>query len=232
MNLRITTFIAVSALAHGAVALWLTAHTPPHLALGGEARALRVALLPAAQVAEYSALESRSLRTPPVVHPEPATEVRQVMTPHTARAQQYSRDSAHVQTAKATPEPTENTRLRTVSVTEPQASNPAPARPHSSAENLSKHISAALKNRLARHFEYPWLARQRGWQGRVLLSLHIAGNGDLSHWKVEQTSGYRTLDQSALKAARHIEHLPQAERWLHGESLEVHLPVQYKLLDS
>lgn len=234
MNLRITTFIAVSALAHGAVALWLNAHTLPHLALGGEARALRVALLPAAQVAEYSALESRSLRTPPVVRPAPApaAEVHSVTAPHIARTRPNTRDTAHTQKVSATPDLTEHTRRPTVSVTEPPALNHASAQPHSSAENVSKHINAALKNRFARHFEYPWLARQRGWQGRVLLSLHIAGNGDLSHWKVEQTSGYRTLDQSALKAARHIEHLPQAERWLHGESLEVHLPVQYKLLDS
>ena len=102
----------------------------------------------------------------------------------------------------------------------------------SSTKRISESISAALRNRLTKYFEYPWLAQQRGWEGRVLLSLRVASNGNLSEWKIVQTSGYRTLDQSALRAVRRIEHLPQVGRWLKSGSLEVQLPVQYKLLDS
>jgi len=233
MNLRIAAFITASTLAHGAVALWLSANTLPQLALGGEARALRVVLLPAAQVVDYSALESRSVQAPRTsIDPLP-TGVRQAATRHNTRRAQHAYSASHAKPVKTTPDNVENTKQQTTPVTGQLASNNnATAQPHSSAENIGKQISAALENRFARHFEYPWLARQRGWQGRVLLSLHVASNGDLSNWKVVRTSGYRTLDQSALKAARHIEHLPQAERWLHGKSLEVHLPVQYKLLDS
>ncbi len=245
MDLRIVAFITASTLTHGAAVLWLDTTNPaPQLALGGEARALRVALLPAARITENRTPEVQSAQTPPPENPksqppqmaEPDSRIAQtnrLTTGHNARTLQHDNRKPHTQPAETDSHTTSNTPLETTPVTEPLAlNNNTTAPPHSSAENVSKHISAALKNRLARHFEYPWLARQRGWQGQVLLSLHVASNGDLSGWKVVQTSGYRTLDQSALKAARRIEHLPQAEHWLNGASLEVRLPVQYKLLDS
>jgi len=236
MDLRIVAFITASTLTHGAAVLWLDTNPMPQLAVGGEAQALRVALLPAAQVADYSTPEPRSVQIPPAT-----TEVHQPLSAKpdrhtTENSRPVTRHNTHklrTRPAETDPDTARKTERQTAPVTELLASNNSTATPpHSSTENISKHISAALKNRLARYFEYPWLARQRGWQGQVLLSLHVASNGDLSNWKVVQTSGYRTLDQSALKAARRIEHLPQAEHWLNGASLEVHLPVQYKLLDS
>ncbi|HED52508.1 MAG TPA: energy transducer TonB [Gammaproteobacteria bacterium] len=245
MDLRIVAFITVSTLTHGAAVLWLDTTSPaPQLALGGEARALRVALLPPARITESRIPEVQSVQTSPpasagtqppqMTKPDSHTaEAKRLTTGHNARTLQHANRKSHTQLAETNPDTTRDTPPEPTLVTEPLALNNNTATPpHSSTKNISRHISAALKNRLARHFEYPWLARQRGWQGQVLLSLHVASNGDLSDWKVVQTSGYRTLDQSALKAAQRIEHLPQAEHWLNGASLEVHLPVQYKLLDS
>jgi len=225
MDFRIAAFITASIAAHGGVALWLVNANPTlQVSLGGEARALRVALLPATQVTDYSALETRSVQAQPAdKKTDPAViERSQPVTRYSIHGRQPANDTSRLHVAKTDPDIIQKTELQTA---------PA-AKPGSSAENISKRISAALKNQLARHFKYPWLARQRGWQGQVLLSLHIASNGDLSNWKVVQTSGYRTLDRSALKAVQRIEHLPQAEHWLKGGSLNIHLPVQYKLLDS
>ena len=102
----------------------------------------------------------------------------------------------------------------------------------SSATNVSEHISAALQNKLASRFEYPWLARKRGWQGQVTLSLQVDSNGSLSNWQVSNTSGYRVLDRSALKAAKAIRYLPEAEDLLDGQQLNLFIPVHYQLLDS
>jgi protein TonB len=101
-----------------------------------------------------------------------------------------------------------------------------------SSLNVGERISAALRNQLAENFEYPWLARKRGWQGLVTLSVHIDGNGTISEWKIARTSGFSVLDRSALKAASRIGHLPRAAEMLDGQSIDLAIPVQYQLLDG
>lgn len=238
MNLRIAAFVTASTLAHGAAVLWLNVNpTPLRLALGGEVQALRVTLLPVAQVTEVSALETQSAQAQPSTTNPAQVEahLKQVTAP-TRPATDPGRNRSterHTLIAETNQNTAQETKTQPTTDNDPLPSgHNATARQHSPAENISEHISAALKNQLAQHFVYPWLARQRGWQGHVMLSLHIASNGALSHWKVVKTSGYRTLDQSALKAAKRIGRLPQAMRWLNGKSLEMRLPVQYKLLDS
>jgi protein TonB len=218
MDLRIAAFVTVSTLTHGAAALWIDVGNTPQLTIGGEVQALRVALLP------------RKTITTTQTRPAPSTRESTNLT-KTSEQQSVERP-VHTRISEASQSTADEMLPQTTS--SPLAlHNTIPAlKPHSATENASEQISAALRNRLTQHFEYPWLARKRGWEGRVLLSLRVASNGDLSNWKIVQTSGYRTLDQSALKAVRRIEHLPQARHWLNGGSLEVQLPVQYKLLDS
>ena len=102
----------------------------------------------------------------------------------------------------------------------------------SSSLSVSERVSAALQSQLAERFEYPWLARKRGWQGQLTLSLHIDHTGAVSQWRVARTSGHNVLDRSALKAARQIDRLPQADQLLDGKSLNLSIPVRYQLTDS
>jgi protein TonB len=234
MDLRIFAFVTASTLAHGAAVLWLEEQPTVSLSVGGDQRALRVALVPATRGSEVSRTKNLPAQTPSPLTDAMVSGLRPAMTvrrkPHTTQPI----DPAAAMPDKARTQAGENSTPARISATTGRRAlnHNAMTIPHSSTGNTSKSISAALRNQLAQHFEYPWLARKRGWQGRVLLSLRVASNGDLSEWKVVQTSGYRTLDQSALKAAQRIEHLPQAEHWLKGGSLEVRLPVQYTLLDS
>ena len=97
---------------------------------------------------------------------------------------------------------------------------------------VSQRISEALRRRLAQHFHYPRLARRHGWEGRVTLSLRVEGNGQLSNLRIVRTSGYQVLDRSALESVRRIKSLPEASGWLHGDGLNLQIPVQYRLVDS
>jgi protein TonB len=101
-----------------------------------------------------------------------------------------------------------------------------------SDRHLSEQISAALQRQLAAHFEYPWLARKRGWQGEVTLSLRVERDGHLTRWAISETSGHALLDRSALATAKRIGRLPQAAGWLNGRSIDLLLPVSYRLLGS
>ena len=242
MDLRIAAFVTASMLAHGAVMLWPAANSLPQLTVGGEVRALQVALLPPAKHADQGTEKTRDTLT--LIPANSPASARATQAKHVTAAPAATRPTGPATTKHTALEsqPVDNTAQRLAaqdSGTQPGTTTRLPvaqqktATPqHSPTKRVSEYISAALKNRLAQYFEYPWLAQQRGWEGRVLLSLRVASNGNLSEWKIVQTSGYRTLDQSALRAVRRIEHLPQAGRWLKSGSLEVQLPVQYKLLDS
>ena len=82
-----------------------------------------------------------------------------------------------------------------------------------------------LRGALAAHFVYPMLARQRNWQGEVLLAFRLEQDGRISGARVARSSGYSLLDQAALKALATVGTLGEM---LPG-SLTLELPVIYRL---
>lgn len=230
MNIQLTVFLAISLAVHAGLLYQNSRQAPLKLAIGGEAQALSVTVVkpsPApGKQKEFAALDVIT-RALPVDQAE--SNRRRPVTVSKADAPKPGRPAKASSIGTAAPKLTAKTSTTTVT---PQPLV-APANVHmSSAPNINKYISAALQNRLASNFEYPWLARKRGWQGQVTLSLQVDNNGDLSNWQVSTTSGYGVLDRSALKAAKAIQHLPEAEDLLNGQSLNLMIPVRYQLLDS
>ncbi len=90
-------------------------------------------------------------------------------------------------------------------------------------------IQSQLLSDLKRYFEYPLLARRRGWEGTVWLEFVVAPDGVLERIHVAQGSGYDALDDSALNALRRVGRLPEASAWLDGHALAMELPVIYRL---
>lgn len=97
--------------------------------------------------------------------------------------------------------------------------------------SIEAKVQARLLTDLARHFEYPSLARRRGWQGMVLLSVMLKPDGVLEHVRVSQSSGYDVLDRSAMDTMRRVGHIAEAKHWLNGQGLELLLPIVYRLTD-
>ncbi len=93
----------------------------------------------------------------------------------------------------------------------------------------SAHIRGKLQTDLARYFSYPAIARQRGWQGHVQIGFRVQPDGKLTNIYIVRSSGYRLLDKSALKALRQVEPLTEAVTLLKGKSVDMQLPVIYKL---
>lgn len=84
---------------------------------------------------------------------------------------------------------------------------------------------AQVMNDFARHFHYPPLARQRGWEGRVVLDFRIDGDGRLQAQRVARTSGFAVLDQAALNSLKRVERVNVAG----GAPLDMQIPVLYRL---
>lgn len=95
---------------------------------------------------------------------------------------------------------------------------------------MRARIQAQLRADLQRYFEYPLIARQRGWQGTVWLSFVVAPDGALDHIEIARGSGYQALDRSAIDALQRVGRLSEARAWLDGRALEMQLPVVYRLV--
>ena len=90
-------------------------------------------------------------------------------------------------------------------------------------------VQAALRKALLTRFDYPLLARRKGWEGRVRVAVVVEPDGGLKDMHVVQSSGYQVLDQAALEDLREVGQLPEANVWLAGKALAVVLPIQYRL---
>jgi len=101
-----------------------------------------------------------------------------------------------------------------------------------SGDALRNQLLGELQTRLARYLTYPPLARERGWQGTVLLGLHVESNGRLGNVRLERSSGYAVLDRSALNSVNRLGYLTEAVAWLNGRSHDIQLPVIYRLVEN
>jgi protein TonB len=97
------------------------------------------------------------------------------------------------------------------------------------SEAKYSRIRAALQQALLPIFEYPRVARRRGWQGRVKVSLYVDAGGDLSRIHLIESSGYSLLDKEAVKNVTSLRNVPAVTQWLDSSGMEVVLPVNYRL---
>jgi TonB family protein len=77
---------------------------------------------------------------------------------------------------------------------------------------------------------YPLIARRKGWEGTVVIDIHVSNTGWVQEARVDKSSGYTVLDDAALGAVRN---------WriaLHGRPAETgfkfRIPVIFKLTPS
>jgi protein TonB len=75
---------------------------------------------------------------------------------------------------------------------------------------------------------YPQVAIARGWEGRVLLRLHISADGRVTHTEVVQSSGHAVLDAAAATAVRNWRATP-SRTGRHPVESTVQLPVRFDL---
>jgi TonB family protein len=78
---------------------------------------------------------------------------------------------------------------------------------------------------------YPSLARKMGHEGVVMLAAEILSDGRVGQLVVKRSSGFPTLDQSALDAVRRWKFIPA--KWM-GKAVSawVDVPVKFRLSES
>lgn len=86
-------------------------------------------------------------------------------------------------------------------------------------------FKARLTDGMGRNKKYPYAARRRGYEGTVLLKLHIDCEGRLQGVKMVESSGFDILDKEALSLASSV--FPIQEKL--PEPVTLLIPVNYSL---
>lgn len=196
-------FIVLSALAHGALLVSWPATTPVH-AVGSAPLAIRFASIPQPGSATDASPPSHQPRPD-----HPAKRERPVATLTPPRSTNDENTDRQTDTTSARPPAA-------------AAASPAPS------ATLHAQVQALLTAQLARFFDYPHVARLRGWQGQVVLQVHVAGDGRLEDIRVGTTSGFAVLDLSATHSLARVGNIGQAP-WLPRHGIDIQLPVVYRL---
>ena len=98
-------------------------------------------------------------------------------------------------------------------------------------EETDRHLRNSVTELVSRELTYPAIARRKGWQGIVKLELHIEADGSITDLQLAESSGYSILDRAAMQCLQFAS-LPGAARWLRGQTIDIVVPVEYRLVDS
>jgi periplasmic protein TonB len=106
---------------------------------------------------------------------------------------------------------------------------PTAAGMENARQSAREQLHDSILRLVSSRFNYPLLARRKGWQGVVKLQVHIESDGRISRLHVEQTSGYPVLDRAALQSLQ-LASVPDAEKWMQGQAIDIIIPVEYRLV--
>ncbi len=76
--------------------------------------------------------------------------------------------------------------------------------------------------------DYPQIAQDQGWEGRVLLRVHVLADGSPESVTVQTGSGRRVLDEAARDAVRNWRFVP-ARRGEQAVDGWVTVPIDFRL---
>ena len=77
--------------------------------------------------------------------------------------------------------------------------------------------------------KYPKIAKERNQSGRVLISLSLRPNGNLEDINIESSSGFKSLDQSAINSIKKLSEFASAPFESKNKLFTFILPINYEL---
>ena len=159
--------------------------------------------------------------------------------PAQAKAQQHSNTKQAETKAVSTPAPAKPHVAKHTGASETRASQETehkPATPATQLANSSDPLALLdhdmleyLHAEFRARFQYPLLARKRGWSGEVVIALNVNHNGMIHDVAVQKSSGYPLLDNNALDTFRAIGLIGPAIQSRLYKTHHLSIPVIYKL---
>lgn len=141
----------------------------------------------------------------------PKTTSKHAAAPPARQVQQASDDKhAAAQQPLEAPTPTNYTVPATTSI----ASN-----------DMMKYLETEFRTR----FHYPAMARQRGWEGKVIVGLDVNKAGFIHNVNVKHSSGYSVLDNNAKRTFEQIGNVLPVLSKDNRQNYQFTIPVIYML---
>lgn len=199
------------------------------------------AILPPAAISTRSADRSADL-TPPMASPAPPPSI----PPRRAKDMTTPRSAAQASPSKplAKTAPNNESKWQPAPSTAAPSATPQPV--SADTDHEARNASAAQSPDSQRAQEpltepsfgaaylrnppptYPGVAQQRGWQGTVLLKVHVLASGRPDHVGLASSSGHGSLDEAALEAVTNWQFAP-ARRGDQAIDGWVQVPIEFKL---
>jgi protein TonB len=113
----------------------------------------------------------------------------------------------------------------------PVVTKPEPPKPtvnQADLDSARNQYGSALSREIAKHINYPGIAKMRGWQGVVEIDFQLDGNGKILSQKIHTSSGFPVLDNQALEMVKKS-NFPMPPEVLKSSAFNVTVPVSFKL---
>jgi len=86
-----------------------------------------------------------------------------------------------------------------------------------------------LSRHIAKFQRYPRLAQRRGWEGKTVLNVKLTGEGDLILKNISISSGFKILDNEAMKMIDRAMPLPVPPELLKNKILTIYVPIKFEI---
>lgn len=110
----------------------------------------------------------------------------------------------------------------------PEPPRPAPTINQADLDAARSQYGSALSREIAKHINYPGIAKMRGWQGIVEIDFQLDGNGKILSQKIHTSSGFEVLDKQALEMVKKS-NFPLPPEVLKNSAFNVTVPVSFRL---
>lgn len=113
----------------------------------------------------------------------------------------------------------------------PVVAKPEPPKPtvnQAELDSARNQYGSALSREIAKHINYPGIAKMRGWQGVVEIDFQLDGNGKILSQKIRTSSGFEVLDKQALEMVKKS-NFPTPPEVLKTSAFNVTVPVSFRL---
>ncbi|WP_109513023.1 energy transducer TonB [Pseudomonas ovata] len=212
---------------HGAVIYWVSQNPTPVLPLvPPEIPPMTIEFsTPAPPVVETPPPPPEPVPPPPVVEPPPPVEDELAVKPPPPPKPQAKPKPVVKPAPKPVAKPVPQPPAPTPPTPQPVAAPAPPAPPAPKPVTAPSANAGYLRNPAP---EYPSLAMRRGWEGTVLLRVHVLASGRPGDIQIQKSSGRDQLDEAAVTAVKRWSFVPgkQGDQPVDGW---VSVPIDFKL---
>lgn len=92
--------------------------------------------------------------------------------------------------------------------------------------------SLILAKAIAKQKKYPRIAQMRGWQGEIIVSLEIDGQGNLIKSKIKNSSKHEILNREGMAMIKRASPFPKPPKELESKNFNVIVPISFKLQEQ